>query len=241
MASTPLDIPIARPAGERRLYAAAAIVAILVVFAGFARTYYLKAAFGTPDLSTLKHVHGIVMTAWFALFFTQALLVAKGRIATHRKLGAAGAFLALLVIVVATTLAIASARSGASPIGVPPLIFLVIPLGEMVMFAGLVGAAVAMRKRAAYHKRLMLLASIAILTPAIARLPFDFIQRGGPLVFFALTDLVILACIGFDVAKNRRLHPAFAAGLAFVVVTQFGRLALSQTPQWTTFAKWLVG
>jgi hypothetical protein len=86
----------------------------------------------------------------------------------------------------------------------------------------------------------MLLASVAILTPAIARLPFDFIQTGGPLVFFALVDLVILACIGFDVAKNRRLHPAFAAGLVFVVVTQFGRLALTQTPQWMTFAKWLV-
>ena len=240
MVSTPLDIPIVRAPGERRLYAIAALVAILIVFAGFAPTYYLKGAFGTPDLSTLKHVHGLVMTAWFALFLTQALLVAKGRTATHRKLGVAGALLALLVVVVATTLAIASARSGSSPIGVPPLIFLVIPLGEMVMFAGLVTAAVVMRKRSAYHKRLMLLASIAILAPAIARLPFDFIQTGSPLVFFGLTDLVILACIGFDVAKNRRLHPAFAAGLVFVVVTQIGRLALSQTPQWMTFAKWLV-
>jgi hypothetical protein len=89
MVSTLLDIPIVRGPGERRLYAAAALVAILIVFAGFAPTYYLKGAFGTPDLSTLKHVHGVVMTAWFALFFTQALLVANGRTATHRKLGVA--------------------------------------------------------------------------------------------------------------------------------------------------------
>ena len=51
----------------------------------------------------------------------------------------------------------------------------------------------------------------------------------------------ILACIAFDTARNRRLHPAFAGALALVVVVQVGRLVISQTPQWMTFAKWLVG
>lgn len=240
MVSTSLEIPVARAAGERRLYTWAALVGLLFVFAGFARTYYLKAAFGTPDLSTLKHVHGFVMTSWFALLLVQARLVATGRVAIHRKLGVAGVLLALLVLVLGTELGIASARAGATPIGVPPLVFLVMPLGEMLAFAVLVTAAIVMRKRGPYHKRLMLLASVAMLTPAMARLPFDFVQRGGPLVFFALTDLVILACIAFDYAKNRRLHPAFAAGLAFVIVGQIGRLALSQTSAWMTFAKWLV-
>ena len=240
MVSTPLNVPLVRPTGERSVYTWAAIVALLVVFAGFARTYYLKAAFGTPDLSALKHMHGVVMTAWFALFLVQVRLVATGRTAVHRKLGVLGVFLALLVLYVGTTLGIASARSGAAPIGVPPLVFLVLPLGEMLIFAVLVTAAVVLRKRGPYHKRLMLLASVAMLTPAMARLPFDFVAAGGPLVFFALTDLVILACIAFDTVKNRRLHPAFAAGLAFIVVGQIGRLALSQTSAWMTFAQWLV-
>jgi hypothetical protein len=181
------------------------------------------------------------MTAWFVLFFVQARLVATGRTLVHRKLGVAGAMLALLVVVLGTQLGIASARSGSSPIGVPPLVFLVMPLGEMVVFAALVAAAIVLRKRGPYHKRLMLLASIAMLTPATARLSLHFLPTGGPPVFFALTDLVILACIAFDTVKNRRLHPAFAAGFAFVIVGQAGRLALSQTPQWMTFAKWLVG
>lgn len=240
MASPPLDVRLARPAGERRLYTWAALVAMLVVFAGFAPTYYLKSAFGTPDLSTLKHVHGLVMTAWFALFLVQVRLVATGHTAVHRKLGVAGTLLALLVLVVGTSLGVASARAGATPAGLPPLVFLVLPLGEMVIFAVLVTAAVVLRKRGPYHKRLMLLATIAMISPAIARLPFDFVQSGGPLVFFALTDLVILACIAFDTVKNRRIHPAFAAGLTFVIVVQIGRLALSQTAAWMSFAKWLV-
>ena len=241
MATAPLDIPAVRPLGERRVYTWAALVALLVLFAGFAPTYYLKGVYGAPELSTLKHVHGLVMTAWFVFFFVQVRLVATGRTQVHRKLGVAGLVLAAIVVAVGTATAIASARSGSAPIGVPPLVFLVMPLGEMVVFAALFAAAIAMRKTSPYHKRLMLLASISMLTPAMARLPFDFIRTGGPPAFFALTDLVILACIAFDTAKNRRLHPAFAAGLAFVIVGQVGRLVISQTPQWMTFAKWLVG
>jgi hypothetical protein len=233
---SPADI---RSTNERRVYTWGALAAILVVFAGFAPTYYLKTAFGTPDLSTFKHVHGLVMTAWFALFLVQVRLVATGRTDVHRKLGMAGVLLAILVVYVGTTLGIASARAGVAPVGLPPLVFLVMPFGEMVVFAVLVAAAIALRKRSPFHKRLMLLASLAILTPAMARLPFDFVQAGGPLVFFALTDLVIIACIVFDTAKNRRLHPAFAMGLAFIVVGQIGRLALSQTAAWMTFARWV--
>ena len=55
MATTPLDIPAVRPLGERRVYTWAALVALLVLFAGFAPTYYLKGVYGAPELSTLKH------------------------------------------------------------------------------------------------------------------------------------------------------------------------------------------
>lgn len=128
-----------------------------------------------------------------------------------------------------------------SPIpSVPPLVFLVMPIGEVVIFTTLFTAAVLLRRRSPWHKRLMVLASLAMLTPAVARLPFDFVRSGGPLAFFALTDLVILSCIAVDTARNRRLHPAFAIGFVVVVVGQLGRLALSQTPAWNAFARWLV-
>jgi hypothetical protein len=54
-------------------------------------------------------------------------------------------------------------------------------------------------------------------------------------------DLCILGCIVFDTVKNRRLHPAFGWGFLFVVGSQAFRLWLSGTPQWMSFAKWLVG
>jgi hypothetical protein len=242
MVSTQLDSLIARKIGERRLYTWAAAIALVVVFAGFARTYYLKGAFGTPELSTLKHVHGILMTSWFVLFLVQVRLVATHRTPVHRQLGILGGMLAVLLMIVGTQLGIAAARSGATPIpGVSPLVFLVMPIGEVVVFALLFTSAILMRKHGPWHKRLMVLATLAMLTPAMARLPFDFVRTGGPLVFFALTDAVIVSCIAFDTVKNRRLHPVFIAGFIVVVAGQLGRLAFSRTPAWNAFAQWLVG
>jgi hypothetical protein len=240
MASTTLDDAVLRKAGERRLYTWGAIAALLVIFAGFARTYYLKGMFGTPELTTLKHVHGLVMTAWFTLFLVQVRLVASGRTALHRKLGVAGAVLAALVVVVGTTTALVAAKNGATP-GPPPLVFLAIPLGDMVVFATLVSAAIRYRKRADFHKRLMLLASLGIVTAAVARIPLDFLQAGGLPAFFAVTDLLLIGCIAFDSVKNRRMHPAFIAGIAFIVGSQVARFLVAGTPQWTRFAQWLVG
>ncbi len=210
------------------MYTVAALVAAIVVFAGFAPSYYLKSVFATPELSTLKHIHGVVMTAWFTLFFVQARLIAKGNTALHRQVGAWGILLAIAVVIAGTTLGIASAKAGVSPDSkIPPLVFLALPIGEMFTFAAL------------FTERLMLVASIAMLTPAVARLPFAFIQQGAPLSFFAFADLVILGCIAFDTVRNRRFHPAFAAALGFLIVSQLGRLALTQTAAWMTFAKWV--
>lgn len=55
----------------------------LVVFAGFAPTYYLKAWLGTP---TLVHVHGLVMSVWFVVFATQVWLLESHRIRLHRTM-----------------------------------------------------------------------------------------------------------------------------------------------------------
>jgi hypothetical protein len=50
----------------------------------------------------------------------------------------------------------------------------------------------------------MLVATIAIFPPAVARLPFDFFA--GALEVFGATDLALLACVAYDTAAHRRLH-----------------------------------
>jgi len=227
---------------DRRFYTWAAIVATFVVLAGFARTFYLKGMFSTPVLSELLLVHGIIMTLWFTLFIVQVRLVAAGRTDLHRRLGVVGAILVVLILVVGVATGIDAARRGASPApDVSPLMFMVIPLVDVVIFAVLVGVALWNRRRSDTHKRLMLLATVSILAPGFARLPLGFIQQGGLPVIIVLTLLSVIICVTVDTVRNRRLHPAFGWGGALVVASWPLRLMLAGTAAWTQFASRLVG
>ena len=226
---------------EHLFYTGMAVAVVGTVFAGFAPTYYLRPLFDTPPLMPLLHLHGIVFTSWVVLFLTQNILVAAGRTDVHRRLGVVGAVIAILMVVVGTTTAIIRAKQGAAPVGgPPPLVFLVIPLADMVVFASLVGAGLYFRRRADVHKRLMLLAMISILAAAIARLPFDLLKAGPP-AFFGLTDLFIVACLLYDLLARGRVHRATAWGGLFIVASQPLRLMIGGTNAWLAFATWLTG
>ena len=229
----------ARHDAERRFYGIAALVAALIAFAGFARTYYLKAMFGAPELPDLVHVHGFVMTLWIVLFVAQVSLVAARRVDLHRRLGLAGAALAAIVVAVGVLTAIEGAKRGVSP-GPPPLVFLAIPISVALVFGAFVSAALLLRRRSDFHKRLMLLASLSILTPAIARLPIDTLNAGGIVAFFAVTDLLAIACVAWDTVRNRRLHPAFGFGTLFLILSQPAQLVLAGSAAWLSIAARLV-
>ena len=225
---------------DRRLYILAAIFIPLIVLAGFARTYYLKPFFPAPDLpGRIVHLHGIIMTSWVILFIVQVFLVETRRTRIHQRLGILGSVLAALVVIVGILTALYAAARGASP-GPPALSFLIIPIGDMLIFSVLIGLALYFRRKLDVHKRLMLLAANNLLTPAIARIPLDFIATYGPLAFFGLTDLCLLACVAFDTIKHRRLHPVFLWGTLFVIVMQPLRLLLAQTNAWINVAAALV-
>lgn len=223
------------------LYAWFALVAAFTIFAGFARTLYLRSASGAPPLSPLLLVHGIVMTTWFVLFGVQVWLVATGRVRWHRRLGLFGIAVALAVLYVGVDAAIDAGRRGVGPAhGVSPQMFMAVPLFDIPVFGLLVGCALWFRERPDIHKRLMLLGSLGMLTPAIARIPFRLIQDGGPPVFFGLSIGIVLACIAADTAKNRKLHPAFGWGGALIVAMLPVRLFVGHTQAWARLASWLV-
>jgi hypothetical protein len=223
---------------DRPFFLTAAVVAALVAFAGFARTYYLKGLFGAPEVSSLLHVHGVVMTLWVLLFVTQVGLVRADRTDLHRRLGVAGAILALAVVALGAVTAIDAARRGA-PAGPPPLVFLAITLSVLVVFAILVVAGLVLRKRSDYHKRLMTLATLTVIQPAISRLAIDATGIFHPLLFFGITIVMLVAFIAWDWARNRRLHPAFAWGMLFFLVSLPVRFVIAGSGPWQDVARWL--
>ncbi len=225
---------------SRTFYPAIAFFAAAVIFAGFARTYYLKWLFGTPDLPLVLHLHGAVMTGWMVLLIVQTLLVARHRTDIHRRLGVAGGILACGVVVVGLVAAIRAVRLGRAPAGGSPLSFFAIPFGDLVLFSVLVAIGLYYRRRPELHKRLMLIATIAILPPGIARWPVPFVGH-NPIGFFGVTDLILVGCALYDYAKTRRWNAAYVYGGLLVVASHPLRLLIAHTRAWMAFARWMTG
>jgi hypothetical protein len=221
-------------------FSSMALAMAAAVFVGFSQTYYLKAYFDTPALTPLRVVHGAMFTAWIALLILQTGLVAANRRDVHRRLGLLGVGLAVTMVVLGTALAVSALREGRAPSGAPsPSAFFAIPIGTMIAFTALVVLGAIHRARPGFHKRFMMLATVAILPAAIARFPLAFIATGGPPVFFALTDLLIVALAAYDLSTQRRVHPATLSGAALVIVSQFLSLLVGSTASWLALTTWI--
>jgi len=226
---------------DRRLFAIVAIAFPLLVLAGFARTYYLKLYFGGPALPSLVvHAHGLLMTAWVGLFATQVWLISSRRVRVHQRLGYAGIGLAALIVLVGLLTALRAGKYGSpsTPPDVPTIVFMAVPLFDLVMFSLLFGGAVYYRKRAVAHKSLMLLTAINFLPPAVGRIPVAALQNLGPLWFFGFPSVLILLCLFIDWRRRGQLNYVFLAGGLLLIASYPIRLAVMGTGAWMRFASW---
>jgi hypothetical protein len=202
-----------------------AIVLAVAVFLGFAPTFFLRGYLPLPtganSLTSLIMIHGLLNTLWFALFLVQTLLVARSRTNIHRRLGMLGAALAIAIVLAGTLTTIKGLRD--SPVSGDfdgRVFFLGSTLPSFVLFAALVAAAIGFRRHPETHKRLMLLATIKLMSAGLDRIfVFNF---AGPVPGFLAqtqmaTDIFIAAAVLYDLRTRGRLHPALIWGGAAIV------------------------
>src|SRR5690349_19554258 len=85
---------------EHLFFAGMSVLIAVIVFVGFARTYYLAAWFGAKPLAAaIVHIHAAAFTAWLVLFVIQTALVSSGHASLHRQLGLVGLGLAPLMVI----------------------------------------------------------------------------------------------------------------------------------------------
>jgi hypothetical protein len=238
---------------ERRFFTGMAAAMLVTVLIGFAPTYYLfpwlhadtaRGVAGGTNLTPLVHVHAALFSTWILLFLAQTGLVSARRLDLHRSLGRVSLVLAPAVFVAGIWLAIDSGRRGSTPPAWPNAeAFLPVPLVSIILFGGFVAAGLTWRRRPDYHKRLMLLGTMAMLVPALARiirmvqpsfLPFGV--RGALVVL----NLYLLALIVFDLSRRGRLHPVTLWGAAIFLVTWPLRLTIGYSDAWQGFAHFLL-
>ena len=227
----------------------------LIAFGGFAPTYWLQLVPGTFVGSPLLHLHGLLFSAWTLFFLLQTTFVAMGRLDRHRTWGLVGISLATAMVLVGFAAADeVLARRLAAGFGDRARAFHIVSTSMAAMFGVFVGAAIAYIRRPEVHKRLMLLATITVLPPAIARV-FYAVNVGvaaglrpgiaGPrtvesvLMTGLLADLLIVAAMSYDWRTRGRVHPAYLIGGGIIVAVQFLRAPLSTTPGWYAIADFL--
>jgi hypothetical protein len=229
---------------DRMFYSGTALVLALIVFVGFAPTFYLRRYFGAPvsitgltALSPLTQIHGFVFSAWVVLFVIQTRLVASRHLALHRRLGVAGVVLAAAMVLVGLPTAFAAAARGSAPPGMDAKVFLVVPVFDLLLFAGFVTAAVVRRRDKETHKRLMLLGYTSILPAAVGRLPG--VIALGPPGLFGLSFLPAVAGAAYDYWSRGRVTPIYWWGIALLYLSIPLRLAVAATPPWRAFAEFV--
>lgn len=227
-------------ASEHIFFSGAAIIMVALIVAGFLPSYYLRgvvpSAFPLLPMTPLVHVHGAVFSLWLALYLAQNLLVANGRTDLHRRLGLAGLPLLLAMIVVGLMTAIGGVGRASGPPGIPPLNWLVVPLFDIPVFATLIGAALWQRRRPMAHKRLMFAATVGMLGPGLGRLPIQLGMESGPLFFFLIPDLFLVALMIWDRASTGRVQRVTIFATALMVASQGIRIALLGSSAWNHFA-----
>lgn len=218
MSSTIMPRPL-RGTVAHRFYLIISLLMAVVIVGGFSRTvpgdFTLK-----PALPLLFHVHGAVFTFWVILVVAQPAFIARGSVGLHRTIGWVGAGTAAAMLVMGIAATLYAVRYDFIPDFFPPRIFLVMNVVGILVFAGLVAGGIAFRRRAEWHKRLMLCATISILGPGLGRLlPMGSFGAAAPLVMFGAIALFAFTGPVVDLIVRRRIHPAYYWGVGAILLS----------------------
>ena len=232
--------------GHRRsddvFFVSMAVVAAIAIFVGFARTYFLAGMMLAPLPSLLVHVHAVVFLSWIVLFAIQISLIATRRVTLHRRLGAFG--FALAVLMVPLGLLTASARLARQLVHpgeesmADVLDLYAAPIFDMLMFSIFIHLAYRNRSRPIIHKRLILFATLCLLDAAFDRWsifdPYPLWQVN--LICFVP---LVLATMIYDRWSTGTLQRVTIWSAVFMLTTQEVRHFISQTEPWAHFAFWV--
>jgi len=207
-----------REIGDERFFLRGAIVMSALIVSAFGFHYLMgRSTFAAP---LRVHLHAWVFMGWVGIYLLQNTFVARRRMDLHRRLGWVAVVWLVPMIVMGFVVTIANVRLGHVPFFFRPAQFLIFDPVTVLTFAGLTIAAVLMRRRTEWHRRLHFCAMSMLLVPAFGRLlPLPFLQPLAWEAAFAAAMLFPIAGAWADVRRSGHVHPAWWRGMAVMVVS----------------------
>lgn len=221
-----------RMAKDDKLFLILAICIAAIVAFGF--SLHLGMGRSTFAAPALVHAHALVFMGWVAIYVAQTALAATGSMALHRRLGWLATGWIVLMVVMGTTVTIAMARRGHVPFFFEPAYFLVMNPLSVLTFAGLTAAAVVMRRRTDWHRRLHTCGMAFLIGPAWGRiLPMPLMIPYAGWGVFTAVMLVPVAGAIVDARRRGHVHPAWWWGMAAMAAAQVAMGLIAYSPMGT--------
>lgn len=236
MSSVVFDAPpiekSSRGSREHRFFWGMSVLMALIIFIGFAPTYFLASLFHADPLpGPIVHIHGAVFTSWIVLLVTQTSLAASGCADIHRRLGILGMALAPVVVVLGVFVANEMLKRLWAEPDFDAKATYAVALSEVLGFGVPVGFAFLLRRKPTVHKRLILIGTIAMMTAGFGRWPLHFLLH-KPLPAMMAGFGLLLLLIAYDLVSMRTIHRATALGGTWIVFIELTAVAVGHTDAW---------
>ena len=208
--------PISTAGGDERFVLRAAILMTIVIVAGFSFQLAMgRSTFASP---LRVHAHAILFMGWVGIYLLQNVFVATGRMTLHKWLGWTAAVWLVPLVVSGFVVTAAMVQNGTVPFFFRPLHFLIFDPLSVAAFAGLTVAAILLRRRTEWHRRLHFCGMSILLAPAFGRLlPLPLLQPVAWEIAFAVAMLFPIVGAWSDSRRTGHVHPAWVWGIGATI------------------------
>lgn len=217
----------------RNFFVMMAVSFIVLTVLGFVPDYIMMYS-QNMSAHWFSHVHGGLMSLWLIVFVVQAVLERKGNLKLHRQLGLLSIGLGAAIWISMIIVMLRPRIQYPGPIDDDRSDVLLVALHGFIFFGLFFTWGVLQRKKVALHRRLMVLASIAVMQGSIDRVVRFIPGIGGiPLAAFITLDLLLLLpLILYDIFRDRKVHRITLIGVALIIAGQLGEVIAMGTLTW---------
>jgi hypothetical protein len=213
------DIRIIQLPADAPFFRVMAIVMSATIVAGFALNLAMHRS--TFDVPLTYHVHAFVFFGWVALYLAQAWTIASGRKQLHRSLGKLAYLFIPAMVAMGLVISIVSLRRSGGPFFFDQNEFLFSNVLLLLLFGVFAFAALTVRRRTGWHRRLMLMAMTVLTGPGIGRLlPMPLLIPNAWLIGQAVTLVFPFVAMIYEWRTRGRVHRAYLWGIAAIVAVQ---------------------
>jgi hypothetical protein len=232
--------------GERIFFLSMMAALILLDVWGFAHSFYFRSIL-TPPSTYLDRpdwmrwafmIHGTLFTCWIALFATQTMLVGSKQLPLHKKIGKATYPLFFAILAYGLFIGWVGAKHGFHDVPFDSVTFSALPWLVILAFGALAWAGLNERRDPQRHKRLMLLATLALSDAGIARVSV-FHSILPPWLDF--TPFMIIPLVVWDLATLRKVHRATVWGGLLVAGALLLSIPIGASKPWHAIVEPLIG